>query len=428
MAERRPTGASPAGAPQLTVIVPAWNAAATIGDALRSILADPDLPVECLVIDDGSTDETAAIVEAIAAADPRTRVIRLPGNEGVSAARNRGLDAARGAWIAFVDSDDRVVAGGLRALLRTAAERELLVLIGQRISTDGSRRWYPRLYDLPDIRRPGRKSIVSHPGLLYYAGPVGKLFHCSLVGELRFEGRMLGDQPWVLKALLRAGDRIEVVEDVVYEWWRPGRGRSRTSITEDRIRSARLGADATAMALLAHREVTAAFEEALPARQAAALSVAYLDRLIRSELAPQLTSALRRRDPAITVLVEALRDFLTAIPEQTAADSHAIADAIVRTLVLGWWQLPADARTATQALVDRLEAARPAGQGERPHGILAWSAFADGRFRRVSRSPWMVLLWLRAATSFAWSRLRPRLGLQREEVAGLAAVRSRVTG
>lgn len=426
MVDRRQAGAPTP--PQLTVIVPAWNAAATIEVALRSILADRDLPVECLVIDDGSTDGTAAIAESIAAEDARIRLTRLPGNEGVSAARNRGLEAARGTWVAFVDSDDRVVAGGLRAMLRVATERDPLVVIGQRISTDGARRWYPRLYDLPDIRRPGRKSIVSHPGLLYYAGPVGKLFHRSLVEDLRFAGRMLGDQPWVLRALLRAADRIEVVGDVVYEWWRPGRGRAWASITADRIRSVKLGADATAMAVLAHREVTEAFERVLPAEQAAALSVAYLDRLIRSELAPQLTSALRRRDPEIAALVLALGDFLGAIPAETAADARAIADGIVRPLVLGWWRMPADARTAAWELIDRLEAARAARPGRRPHGILAASAFDGGRFRHVSRSPWMVLLWLRAAASFTWSRLRPRLGLPREEVAGLEAVRSRVTG
>ena len=73
-------------------------------------------------------------------------------------------------------------------------------------------------YDRPDIREPGRKSLVANPGLMFYASGTGKLFHRSIREGLRFEGRVLGDQPWTLRALLRAGDRIEVIGDVVYEW------------------------------------------------------------------------------------------------------------------------------------------------------------------------------------------------------------------
>ncbi len=65
------------------------------------------------MVDDGSRDDTAAIVEALAATDPRVVLLRQPENGGVSAARNRALEAARGEWIAFVDADDRLLPGGL---------------------------------------------------------------------------------------------------------------------------------------------------------------------------------------------------------------------------------------------------------------------------------------------------------------------------
>ena len=147
-------------------------------------------------------------------------------------------------------------------LLRAGESSDALAVVGQRISTDGERTWYPRLYDVPDIREPGRKSLTSHPDLLYYVGPVGKLFRRSTWDGLTFQGRMLGDQPWVVQALVRAGDRIEVVEDVVYEWRRPRPGNEFTTITSARERSAALGAEAVRMAGVAWRVASGAFRGA----------------------------------------------------------------------------------------------------------------------------------------------------------------------
>src|SRR5262245_43991865 len=146
--------------PRATVIVAAWNAARTIERALASVLADPDLPAECVVVDDGSSDGTYEVAARVAASDPRVTVVRSPRNEGVSAARNRGLDLARGDWIAFLDADDRLLPGGLAAMLRAADGIGVSAVVGQRISTDGGRTWLPTLYDVPDIREPGRKSIA----------------------------------------------------------------------------------------------------------------------------------------------------------------------------------------------------------------------------------------------------------------------------
>jgi hypothetical protein len=88
--------------PTISVIIPCHNAAAFIADALRSVLAQTVPALEVLVIDDGSTDDSAKRAEAFG---PPVRVMRQE-NRGVSAARNRGLDAARGDWVAFLDADD----------------------------------------------------------------------------------------------------------------------------------------------------------------------------------------------------------------------------------------------------------------------------------------------------------------------------------
>jgi glycosyltransferase involved in cell wall biosynthesis len=91
--------------PLVTAIVPAFNSEAWIGATLDSVAAQTWPNLEILIVDDGSTDGTAAIAAAFCAGEPRARLIRKP-NQGVAAARNRGIEEAKGEWIAPIDSDD----------------------------------------------------------------------------------------------------------------------------------------------------------------------------------------------------------------------------------------------------------------------------------------------------------------------------------
>jgi len=89
----------------VSVVIPAYNAAATIDETLRSVRSQTYRTLEILVIDDGSTDETADVVCARAAQDTRIRLVRQE-NRGVAAARNRGIEEATADLVAFVDADD----------------------------------------------------------------------------------------------------------------------------------------------------------------------------------------------------------------------------------------------------------------------------------------------------------------------------------
>lgn len=86
-----------------SVIIPAYNAAGHIQNAIRSVLAQTVEDFEIIVVDDGSGDDTAAVVAAVP--DPRIYCIRKE-NGGVSSARNRGIQAAKGEYICFLDADD----------------------------------------------------------------------------------------------------------------------------------------------------------------------------------------------------------------------------------------------------------------------------------------------------------------------------------
>ncbi|WP_254565644.1 glycosyltransferase family A protein [Oscillatoria sp. HE19RPO] len=89
--------------PKVSIIIPAYNAEATILETIDSVLKQTFTDFEILVINDGSQDKTPALVEAIS--DPRLQIITYP-NGGVGVARNRGIALAKGEFIAFLDADD----------------------------------------------------------------------------------------------------------------------------------------------------------------------------------------------------------------------------------------------------------------------------------------------------------------------------------
>lgn len=112
----------------VSVVIPAYNAASTLGACLESLISQTYRDIEILVVDDGSQDSTAQLAAGYAARDGRVRLLRQE-NAGVSAARNAGIDASRGELISFVDSDDTVCTDFLEELVRLY-EPEVLPVSG----------------------------------------------------------------------------------------------------------------------------------------------------------------------------------------------------------------------------------------------------------------------------------------------------------
>ena len=110
--------------PLVTVGITAWNSAGTIEMAVRSALAQDWRPIEIVVVDDASTDETGTILARAAAAHHEIRVFTEPCNGGVAASRNRIIAEARGAFIAFFDDDDESVPGRVGAQLARILDYE----------------------------------------------------------------------------------------------------------------------------------------------------------------------------------------------------------------------------------------------------------------------------------------------------------------
>jgi glycosyltransferase involved in cell wall biosynthesis len=119
---------------RISVVIPAYNAAAFLPRCLKSVFAQTLQPDEVIVVDDGSTDGTGALAEELGA-----RVIRQP-NRGISAARNAGIRSASGAWIALLDADDLWMPEKLERQVALIQSETVLVYTGIRMFDDSGTR------------------------------------------------------------------------------------------------------------------------------------------------------------------------------------------------------------------------------------------------------------------------------------------------
>lgn len=106
--------------PYFSIIIPMFNREREIGRAVNSCLAQDFEDFEIIVVDDGSTDGSVAVVQNFT--DPRIKLICHEVNRGVSPARNTGVDAASGEWVIFLDSDDELLPGALATMRRRTSD------------------------------------------------------------------------------------------------------------------------------------------------------------------------------------------------------------------------------------------------------------------------------------------------------------------
>lgn len=126
--------------PDVSIVIPAWNAAPFIGRAIASALRQDGVTVEVVAVDDASTDGTMAAIAAFD--DPRVRCLRLVANGGPAAARNVALEMAHGRWIAVLDADDHLLPGRLEHLVGAAEANQLDIIADnpwiERATRDGT--------------------------------------------------------------------------------------------------------------------------------------------------------------------------------------------------------------------------------------------------------------------------------------------------
>lgn len=159
------------GQPLVTVVIPVYNRQTTILRAINSVLQQTYANIEIIVVDDCSVDSTVNVINTCG--DSRVHVIRLPQNYGANYARNRGIEKAKGEFIAFQDSDDEWLEDKLDKQIRYMMVEKLEAVFCPYILCDGCQRSViPKNYQNSDIYRAGlqeklkRDNVVGTPTLV----------------------------------------------------------------------------------------------------------------------------------------------------------------------------------------------------------------------------------------------------------------------
>lgn len=167
--------------PEISVIVPVYNAERWLRQCVDSILAQTFTDFELLLIDDGSTDGSDNICDVYVTLDRRVRVFHKP-NGGVSSARNLGLDHALGRWITFVDADDWLDMGILDNLYRHSDDCDMV--LGDFIYGGSNGNQFPHLNEGMYLFDNIVEILKTAPSLLILNTPWGKLYKKSSINRI----------------------------------------------------------------------------------------------------------------------------------------------------------------------------------------------------------------------------------------------------
>lgn len=164
----------------ISIVIPAYNAEATLGRCLDTILAQTYPDFEALVVDDGSADRTLTIAEAYAAKDSRIKPLHKE-NGGVSSARNLALSKAKGEYIAFCDSDDEVKPDWLKDFASNSNGADIVIQDIDYIYPDGKTETCTLKPDSLTFTCKDVISALHEVGAIGY--PVTKLFLKRIITE-----------------------------------------------------------------------------------------------------------------------------------------------------------------------------------------------------------------------------------------------------
>ncbi|WP_323038220.1 glycosyltransferase family 2 protein [Gemmobacter sp.] len=216
----------PCISPAVSVIVPVHDVAAHVGAAIASLRAQDMADFEAIVIDDGSTDGSGQLAEAAIGGDPRFRLIRQD-NRGLSQARNAGLALARGAFIAFLDGDDRLAPQFLSRML-AAIKADGGPWVACAVADcwpDGRQSLHPAIHGVPMPEAARRWPLDDWQAVIaHYPSAWNKLYRRDLIGDARFaEGLWFEDHGFYLELAGRAGHLLHLPDPLYLQTrGRPG--------------------------------------------------------------------------------------------------------------------------------------------------------------------------------------------------------------
>ena len=214
----------------ISVIVPVYNVEEYLPRCLESILGQTYRDLQVILVDDGSTDGSSRLCAEFAERDPRIECIRIS-NSGVSAARNRGLAAAKGRWIGFVDADDYIEAGFYETLVThlTHSDKQIVCCGVRAEDTEGNRierfkgRRFPAVEQDFDRDDALLRYLNPDTRILYWA-VWNKLYSAELLKGIAFENEKViaEDFDFTLRCFLRSNGLRYIPDELYHYLVRPG--------------------------------------------------------------------------------------------------------------------------------------------------------------------------------------------------------------
>ncbi|MBR7834912.1 glycosyltransferase family 2 protein [Actinospica durhamensis] len=288
--------------PVLSVVVPMFDVEPYIAPCLESLAGQRLEDFEVVIVDDGSTDASRKIAEQWVRRDPRLRVVEQP-NAGLSAARNTGVRAARGRYLAFCDSDDIVPATAYAALVGSleATGSDLASGDVRRFNSAGERP-HPGYGDAfaRDVRRT---HIRRHPVLVRDRMVWNKVFRRSFWDANAYEFTLpaFEDAPVMMRAHLEAS-AVDVLSEIVYLW--RIRESGVPSITQRKYEPATF--EARMHMVLDTLEVISTYAEELVDT--------YADDMCRGDIRDALRALNSHDDASLSDALSLARSFVTSVP------------------------------------------------------------------------------------------------------------------
>jgi glycosyltransferase involved in cell wall biosynthesis len=209
--------------PDISIIIPNRNYSYYIADALNSVLHQTFQNWECIVIDDGSTDDSVSVIQKFVDSDPRFRLFRNKKTLGTSVSRNIGLDNARGTYIAFLDSDDSYTQNALETLFKLAQQTGAPMVGGHANIVPVSFKYIPQ--EQVPVADTNNFKTIYNPAVLLQANQNHKwcwiwrrIYHRALIGDVRFSTKFTSqgeDLAFMMDILYRSHPTIETPVPVV---------------------------------------------------------------------------------------------------------------------------------------------------------------------------------------------------------------------
>lgn len=203
--------------PKLSVIIPSYNVEEYLEQCVESVLAQTYRNLEIIIVDDGATDTTPQLSDALAARDSRITVLHQP-NGGLSNARNNGFKASTSDFVAFLDSDDWLPPKAYESMMKSLMASGADVATGNVTRVQGTRQWQSWNQSFTHVGIAKQTTLAQTPELLFDATAWNKVYRRSLLEQhdIQFpEGKLYEDMHPVARAYI-AARAIDIVPENVY--------------------------------------------------------------------------------------------------------------------------------------------------------------------------------------------------------------------